>query len=205
MLSTQTLILASLVALALYATLLAALHLLPTGLNSLRDPVSLYAAGRYWPLYALAQAAAGFCALGLAVALLWLGAPLPWPGLAALIILGLARLALIAVPARLSDREIKPGDRLPQRVVIHQLLALVSFGCIAITTITLTAPLTSWPAWRGPARWLVAAAIYTPLAVLIFPISGAVARLRPYFGLAQRAVYVGIILWQTLALIPLAR
>ncbi|HEX9038319.1 MAG TPA: DUF998 domain-containing protein [Ktedonobacterales bacterium] len=205
MLVAHTLIAVSLAALALYAALLVALHLPPTGLNPLRDPVSLYAAGRWGWLYALAQGAAGLCALGMAWALILLGAALPVVGLAALVVLGLARLALITVPARLSDRDTPPGAPLSRRVVIHQFLAVLSFGAIALTAITLTAPLIAWPGWRGPAAALVAVAVYTPLAVILFPVSGAVACLRPYFGLFQRAIYAGIILWQALALLPLAR
>lgn len=207
MLTPHTLIVASLVALALYTVMMVALHLLPTGFNPARNPVSLYAAGPFGWLHApLAQFAAGLCALGMAAAFIWLRAPLPGFGLAALITLGVARLALNLVPARLSDTQIKRGDPLPRRVIAHDLLAVVSFGCIAIVTISLTGPLIGWSAWQsghGSAPWLIAAAVYTPLAVIMFPIAAVVARLRPYFGLFQRAIYVGIILWQTLALIPL--
>jgi hypothetical protein len=87
-------------------------------------------------------------------------------------------------------------------------LALASFSCIAIVTIALTGPLVGWSAWQhghGATPWLIGAAIYTPLAVIMFPLSAAVGRLRPYFGLFQRAIYIGIVLWQALALIPLAR
>jgi hypothetical protein len=103
MLTAHMLIVASLIALAIYTALMVALHLLPTGFNPARDPVSLYAAGLFGWLYApLAQLAAGLCALGMAAAFIWLGAPLPGFGLVALILLGLARLALNLVPARLS-------------------------------------------------------------------------------------------------------
>jgi hypothetical protein len=201
-----TLVVASLVALAIYTALMVALHLLPTGFNPRRDPVSLYAAGPFgWLNAPLAQLAAGLCALGMAAAFVWMGAPLPGFGLAALILLGLARLALNLVPARLSDTQIKPGEPLPRRVIAHDLLAVLSFGAIAIVVMTLTGPLIAWSAWRGSAPWLIVTAIYTPLAVIMFPVSAIVAPLRPYFGLFQRAIYVGIICWQALVLIPLAR
>ena len=150
----HALIAPSLAALAIYATSLVALHLLPTGYSPLRDPVSLYADGRYGPLYALAQVAAGVCALGMAGALVVMRAPLPGVGLAGLVALGLARLLLVTVPARLSDRDAASGARLSRRVVIHQLLALVSFGMIALVTLTLTAPIIAWSAWRGSAPLL---------------------------------------------------
>lgn len=76
---------------------------------------------------------------------------------------------------------------------------------IALVTLALTAPIIAWSAWRGPAPLLIAAAIFTPAAVLAFLMSGVIPRLRPYFGLAQRAIYAGIILWQAVALLPLAR
>ena len=187
----HTLIVLSLVALAVYAAILLALHLLPTGYSPLRDPVSLYADSRWGALYALALVAAGASALGMAAAF-WLGnAPLPGVGIAALGALGLARLLLVTVPARRSDRGAPPS----RRVLIHQLLAAVSFGAIALVTITLTAPIIAWDAWRGPAPLLIAAASIALAAVVLFFVSGAISRLRPYFGLFQRAVYVGIILW----------
>ncbi len=195
----------SLAALAVYSICLVALHLLPTGYSPLRDPVSLYADGRYGALYALAQVAAGVCALGMAGALVEMRAPLPGVGLAGLVALGLARLLLVTVPARRSDRDVASGARPSRRVVIHQLLALVSFGLIALATLTLTEPVIAWNTWRGPAPLLIAAALITLAAVVLFFAAGFFPRLRPYFGLVQRAVYVGIILWQAVALIPLAR
>ena len=197
----HTLIVLSLVALAIYAASLVTLHLLPTGYSPLRDPVSLYADGRWGALYALAQVAAGVCALGMVAAFVLMGAPLPGVGLVALGALGLARLLLVTVPAKRSDRDTPRG----QRVVIHQLLALVSFGSIAIVTISLTAPLVAWSAWSGLAPPLIAAAFITLVAVALFFAAGFLPRLRPYFGLVQRAVYVGIILWQVAVLLPLAR
>lgn len=72
--------------------------------------MSLYAAGRYRALYALALVAAGVCALGMAGAFILIRAPLPGVGLTGLVALGLARLLLVTVPARLSDRDVAPGD-----------------------------------------------------------------------------------------------
>lgn len=85
-------------------------HRIQPGFSPLRDPVSLYAAGRYRALYALALVAAGVCALGMAGAFILIRAPLPGVGLTGLVALGLARLLLVTVPARLSDRDVAPGD-----------------------------------------------------------------------------------------------
>ncbi len=205
MLSGHALVILSSAALAVYTVCLLALHLLPTGYSPLRDPVSLYADSRWGPLYALAQLAAGVCALGMAGAFVVFRAPLPGIGLAGLVALGLARLLLVTVPARLSDRDVASGALPSRRVLIHQLLALVSFGMIALVTLTLTAPLIAWSAWRGPAPLLIAAAAIALAAVALFFVSGAVPHMRPYFGLVQRAVYMGIILWQAAVLLPLAR
>jgi hypothetical protein len=74
MLTAHTLTVASLIILAIYMALMLALHLLPTGFNPARNPVSLYAAGPFGWLYApLAQLAAGLCALGMAAAFISLG------------------------------------------------------------------------------------------------------------------------------------
>jgi hypothetical protein len=200
MLTVHALALLGLAALAIYAVILLALHLLPTGYSPLRDPVSLYADSRWGALYALALVAAGVSALSMAAFGL-AGAPLPGVGLVALTALGLARLLLVTVPARLADRDRPPS----RRVLTHQLLAAVSFISIAMVVATLTAPFIAWAAWDGPAPLLIAVGILTSAAVVLVFIAPALARTRPYFALIQRAVYVGIILWQAVALIPLAR
>lgn len=52
---------------------------------------------------------------------------------------------------------------------------------------------------------LVAAGILALAAVVVFFVAGAMSRPLTFMGLAQRAIYVGIVLWQAAALIPLAR
>lgn len=79
------------------------LHLFEAQFNPIRDAISLYVYARTGVLYNVDAIARGFCALGLVAALAAGGDRLPWPGLLALGMYGLARLTIPAFP----------GDRRP--------------------------------------------------------------------------------------------
>lgn len=201
MLNAHRLILVALAALAIRVLSLIALHLLPTGCSPVRDPVSRYALSRYGALDGVQKFMGGLCTLGLAGALALLRAPVPGAGPVILGVNGLGLLLLVTVPARISDKEAF-GTR---RQVMHWALAVVSFATIALATGLLTAPISAWPAWGGPALVLAIAGIWTPISVVLFFAAFGVASWRPFIGLFQRAIYLGTLCWLGAVLIPLAR
>jgi uncharacterized membrane protein len=197
----HVLVVLGLLALTIRVMSLLALHLLPTGCNPIHDPVSRYALSRYGALDGIQKFAGGVCTLSLAGALTLLRAPLPGLGLIVLSVNGLALLLLVTVPARSADKD-APRSR---RSVLHFVLALVSFVTIALATGVLSAPILGWSSWHGLAPLLVIAGIWTPVSVVLFIVEGGLARLRPYLGLFQRAIYLGTICWLGAAPIPLVR
>lgn len=163
----------------LAALLLFRLHLLPTGLNPVRDAVSDY--GRtpfhrsYRTMVILLGAAAALLALGLradtdAVGVWWL-----W----------LFAGCRIAIAWFMTDDNPPPVTTEGR---IHALLAAGAFAAIAFAgadvrwtgEVSVIAPL-------GTAVWVTA--IVTLLAMLIRPVR------RRYFGLAERCLYVATIAW----------
>jgi hypothetical protein len=182
---------------------LVALHLLPTGCNPVRDPVSRYALSRYGALDGAQKFAGGVCTLSLAGALALLRAPVPGVGIMFLTVNGLALLLLVTVPAE--SEEAQKGALRSRRWVLHSVLALVSFTTIALAAGVLTAPILGWPAWHGVTLLLIITGIWTPIAVVLFFAAFGIAQWRPFLGLFQRAIYLGTICWLGAVLIPLAR
>ncbi len=203
MLNPAVLVLVGLLTLTTRVLSLLALHLLPTGCNPLRDPVSRYALSRYGALDGVQKFAGGVCALSLAGALALWRAPVPGLGLVVLSVNGLALLFLVTVPAQTADKD-APRSR---RWLLHLVLALVSFTTIALAAGALTAPILAWPSWHGSAPLLIISGIWTPVSVVlfIFILAGGLAPWRPYLGLFQRAIYLGTICWLGAVLIPVAR
>src|SRR5436305_10300947 len=101
------------------------LHLVPSGLNPARDPVSLYGTTRYNSLYRVQAIASGICALCLLLALIERQPNLTVIGLLMLGCYGCARLAIAAFMMDEHGKRTRTG-------VLHIILAAVAFTAIAV-------------------------------------------------------------------------
>jgi hypothetical protein len=167
--------------------LLLRLHVLPTGLNAIRDAVSDYGTTRFHVYYramvVLLGSGAAVLAVGLARStdadsLLWL-----W----------LYAASRIAIAGFMTDRDPPPFTREGR---IHWLLAAVAFTAIAFAASNIR-----WSGdpeiLRGLGYAVAATAIGTLLTRLVRP-------LHSMFGVVERSLYVTSILWLALAAVDLA-
>jgi hypothetical protein len=122
-------------------------------------------------------------------------------GLFALGIHGAARAAIAAFP----------GDRAPPPTAsgrMHVLLAFVNFIALALAVGILTPSLIAQARWHGLAALLVAASILTiasvllTFATLLTPLRRS---LYAIFGLIERGIYVGAVLWLGCVILGLLR
>ncbi len=179
----------AIVALAGVVTLVAALgflHVAPTGLSAVRDPVSGYALTRYRPAYALAAGAAAVA--GLAVALLVSGVPGTSASVGLLFTFAAARALIPVFPMDAPGSERSTSGR------VHSVLATLAFA-----TVTASAFLASWPlAVAG--EHLLSAVSSTAGVVMAVGCAVVIAGHshpgpRRWFGLAERLIYLGFIGW----------
>jgi hypothetical protein len=193
-------VLVALLALAVRLGSLLALHLLPTGMSPMRDPVSRYALSRFGALDGVQKFAGGVCSLSLAFVLVRLHALVSAVGPGELVINGLALLLIVTVPATTDD--VSAVRTL--RWQLHAGLALLGYVTFTLAAFSLTASIVDWRAWHGPAALLALAEFWAVVAIILFGRAGVVASWRPYLGLFQRAAYLGMLSWLAAALLPLA-
>ncbi|MBB2967834.1 DUF998 domain-containing protein [Leifsonia aquatica] len=180
------------VALAAVAVTLGALvvlHLAPSGLSPLRDPVSAYGISRFSLLYRAQTLGTAVSAAALAVALPVAGVGAVTAAVIALIVLAVTRGVISWVPM---DAEGAPRTSTGRT---HNLLAFGAFAAASVGGfmvgiafgstggLAVAAPLATTFGWI-----MSVASALTILASLI----GA---LRPIFGLAERLIYVGMLAW----------
>lgn len=169
----------------------AALHVLPTGLSPFRRALSQYAIGPYARLSRAASLAnvVGVALLAAALTLMVGSPPLARAGLAALVVVALARVA-----AGFSPMD-APGRRSTRSGRVHLLLAAVNFGAAVVALRALTGDLRRLPAWHGVLPVLaVAARLSLPLLILV-GLTFAVPPLRRVFGLAERLFMLAVNGW----------
>jgi hypothetical protein len=167
--------------------LLVRLHLLPTGLNPVRDAVSDYGATRFHPLYRAMVVALGAGGLLLAVGLArgTDAQSLPW-----LWVYGVSR---IAIAGFMIDRDPPPYTREGR---IHWLLAATAF-----TGIALAASNIDWTGAPGALRPIGHAVAATAIGTFV---TRVVRPLRAVFGLVERLLYATSLTWLLTAALALA-
>jgi hypothetical protein len=154
-------------------------HVLPTGYDPVRDPVSDYGVGRHTGWYAGATTSIGIAALVLAGALAREDAP--WHVVALLVVFALARFALAAFPADLEgERPSRPG-------AIHLLLAGIAFAAICWAMCAYAPDRAGWLPWLGYLATAAAVTAFLSLRRLRF--------LRPWTGAIERVFYAAMLVW----------
>ncbi len=188
--------------LALAATLtciaaLTYLHLLPTGYRPLHDAVSDYGVGPHRAWYRVQASALGTAGLLLALGL-WHGVdPAPWKTILCLVAFGFSRIAIPWYPTDLEGQQRTPTGR------IHIRLAGIAFLSVAVAAPAFHRAVSSNPDWTsiahllGPLGWAVTASC----ALTVISVYG---RLRPWFGLVERLLYVAMIAWFLVVSVHLA-
>jgi len=178
---------------------LVVLHVLPTGLSPLTNPVSQYGITSYRLGYRVQTIAMGIAAIAAAIGISKLsirGGPLV---VVLLVIFGAARLAISWFPMDVPGAaRTEPGRR-------HGVLALAAFGGATLAALRLGTDLSGSNLWVQ-ARWPIAG---LGIAMLVSLLSmGATRRsesMRHYFGLVERAFYAGTIGFLFVVAIELVR
>ncbi|HEV3329029.1 MAG TPA: DUF998 domain-containing protein [Acidimicrobiales bacterium] len=188
---TSTAVLAGAVSLAGTATAVGALgylHLAPTGLSPLRNPVSQYGITRYRAGYRVLTISMGVAGTAIATAL----ATLPSSFDEVVVLLAIFATCRYAISWFPMDA---PGTPPTSTGRAHGLLAVVTFGSIAVAAIRLFKQLEVDPHLDTLAStsrilgWLMV----TCFALLFF--ARLAPDLRRYFGASERALYVAILVW----------
>ena len=162
---------------------LVVLHVLPTGLSPLTNPVSQYGITSYRVGYRVQTIAMGIAAIAAAIGIAELSIGGGSIVVAFLVIFGAARLAISWFPMD------APGAARTQSGRRHGVLALAAFGGATLAALRLGTDLgrsTAWAHVRGPISGL-------GIAMLVSLITMGVGRrsesMRHYFGLLERAFY----------------
>ena len=170
-------------------------HLLPTGCSPLRDPVSDYGVGSYRAWYRTTVVGLAIASASLTVAFARDGGP-GVGSLVALAVFGASRLAIAWFPVDLPS---EPATRTGR---VHNLLAVAAFASIAVAASSIPDGLTA-AAWSGKANGLNLLGAVVMWAAIATGMFFAVAPLRRWFGLVERALYWATFAWLTLAAVDL--
>ena len=179
----------SLLGVLVCASCLVYLHIAPTGLNPVRDPVSQYGITDYFTFYRAAALSLGVASLTLAVALLEALTEANAAGIVFLVILGFARLTIGWVPMD------APGAPRTSTGLRHNLLATAFFASATVAAFLFTGTFAGDPALSGiaPASGVLAWAMAVFSALIL--LTSLVEPLKKYFGLAERLLYVAVLAW----------
>lgn len=165
------------------------LHVAPTGLNPVRDPVSQYGITDYFTFYRAAALSLGVAALMLAVALIEALTEANAAGIVFLVILGFARLTIGWVPMD------APGAPRTSTGLRHNLLATAFFASATVAAFLFTGTFAGDAELEGiaPASGVLAWAMAVFSALIL--LTSLVGPLRRYFGLVERLLYVAVLAW----------
>ena len=182
-----------------YVTVVAALHVLPTGYNPARNAVSDYGVGQYAPLFRVSLWAGSIAVAALPVGLA-LGVGAPPLASSDLVFLGLV--AVSRVGESLFPTTVE-GERLTRTGAFHYVFAIVTFGFTytAISGLTpVLVKLHPWHSDKGLLTWLAGAT----LVGLILVVATLLPRLRRVFGLCERFFLLVTYAWLVLVALQLA-
>ena len=171
------------------AILVVRLHLLPTGVDPVREGVSGYGLGRWAHLY---RAQVTCCGLAATLVVIGCGTVgVGWlSGLAALAVYALARFTIVRFPTD------PPGTTtLSTTGRRHAVLAAAAFLSLAMAASTLWLTLVDSPPWDRAGQLLAVVSLVVPVTVAATFAAGGWPTLRPLFGLIERTVYVAGVAW----------
>jgi hypothetical protein len=165
------------------------LHVAPTGLNPVHDPVSQYGITDYFTFYRAAALSLGVAALMLAVALIEALTEANAAGIVFLVILGFARLTIGWVPMD------APGAPRTATGLRHNLLATAFFASATVAAFLFTSTFAGDAGLSGiaPASGVLAWAMAVFSALIL--LTSLVGPLKRYFGLVERLLYVAVLAW----------
>ncbi len=168
---------------------LVVLHLLPTGLSPLHDPVSRYGISPYRNGYRTAAIALGIAGASAAVLL---GAAFGSAAIVSIILLAVFALARLIIGWTPMDA---PAAATTRSGRVHNLLAFAAFGTATATAFVAAGTFSADTAWHAIALPSTVLGI-----VMAVGSAGALAALpspaiRRVFGAFERLIYVGIIAW----------
>jgi hypothetical protein len=166
---------------------LIAIHILPTGLNPLRDPVSQYHLTRFRPVILVSTLSAAVAGVGAIFALTGLlGAAATVCDI--LLILFVVSRALI--PFLRMD---PPGHSVTSVGRIHTVLAFTAFGS-AIAVAFVAGGALHDAGWQSQATWSTIFGVVGSIGAIGLLI-GVIAKRSALFGLFERLIYVGFVPW----------
>ena len=166
---------------------LVVVHLLPTGLNPLRDPVSQFGITAYRGWYWSAAGGAALAGIGGAVFFAQTATTISTVTVVLLLAFAAARAAIGFFPMD------EPGSARTPIGRTHNLLAVAAFAPVTAAAFTGAGALhdAGFPQASG---WSTACGIVMAVGAVALFITARMPRLR-LFGLAERVIYVGFIAW----------
>ncbi len=186
MTSTQWGGLVALVAIAVTALSLIALHLLPTGLSPLRDPVSRYGITRFRAGYASAALSAGVAGIGSLVAVAALPGSLPTVVLLA--VFAAARILIPFFPMDAPDAATTTTGR------VHNLLAVLAFGGV-IAAMFVAAGMLHDAGFATAGLVATIGGVVGVVGTVLMLVSRRSPSLAWGFGFGERLIYLAFIVW----------
>lgn len=165
---------------------LVALHVAPTGLSPVRNPVSEYALTRFRAGYVVAALTAAVAGAGAAFLL----APLAGstPAVVLLIVFAVSRALIPLVPMD------APGAARTRRGRAHNLLAVAAFATVTAAAFLAAGPLAdAGYAALSTASTVAGIVMAAGSAGVLFALASAPA--RAIFGFVERLIYVGLLGW----------
>lgn len=166
---------------------LIAVHVLPTGLNPLRDPVSQYHLTRYRPVILASTLSAAVAGVGAILALTGL---LGSAATVCNLLLGLFIAARALIPFLRMD---PPGSPVTPVGRTHTVLAFVAFGS-AIAVAFVAGGVLHDAGFESEATWSTIFGVIGAIGAVGLLI-GVIAKRPGMFGLFERLIYVGFIAW----------
>lgn len=164
-----------------------AVHLLPTGLNPVRDYVSQYHLTRYRPWIAISTLAAGVAGIAAIVALT---AMVGEAAVVSDVLLGVFVLARLVIPFRRMD---PPGTPTTSVGRLHNVLAFAAFGAAVAVGFTAGGALhdAGFPSLATASTICGAIGAVGAVGLLV----GLLVRRRAAAGLFERVIYLGFFAW----------
>jgi Protein of unknown function (DUF998) len=166
---------------------LVVLHILPTGLSPLTNPVSQYGITRYRVGYRIQTLAMGIAAIATAIGVSELAIDGVSLVVVLLVIFGAARITISWFPMD------APGGEHTDAGRRHGLLAFAAFGGATLAALRLGTDLDRSRVWTDTSSVIVGLGVVMLVSLVSM---GAVRRSESthrYFGLVERAFYVGAI------------
>jgi hypothetical protein len=166
---------------------LVAVHVLPTGLNPLRDPVSQYHLTRFRPVILVATLSAAVAGVG---AILVLSGLLGAAAVVCNILLGVFVVARAAIPFLRMD---EPGTRVTAVGRIHTVLAFGAFGPAVAVAFVAGGALHD-AGFPDVATWSTVFGVVGAVGAVGLLV-GFIARRSGLLGFFERLIYLGFIGW----------